>query len=170
MHAPTSVRPAAGVAAVEPWLDEHLPDYAVITHDPAFAARDEARFAHLPAEQMAKTVVVHDRARLVAAVLPASDRLDLGKVRRLLGAGRAARLATEDEIAEAFPAFEVGAVPPVAAFNLVLLDQRLLTYTSILFAGGDHRHAVVVDPEDLVHATGARVVDLRGDRWTRPCG
>jgi Ala-tRNA(Pro) deacylase len=164
MPTPTSHRPAAGVAAVEPWLDEHLPEYAVIAHDPAFAASDEARFAHHPAEQMAKTVVVHDRARLVAAVLPASDRLDLGKVRRLLGGGRAVRLATEDEIADAFPAFEVGAVPPVAGFNLVLLDQRLLTYTTILFGGGDHRHAVAVDPEDLVRAIRARVVDLRGDR------
>jgi prolyl-tRNA editing enzyme YbaK/EbsC (Cys-tRNA(Pro) deacylase) len=165
MYAPPSPRPPVGVAAVEPWLDEHLPDYAVITHDPSFAARDEARFAHHPAEQMAKTVVVHDRARLVAAVLPASDRLDLGKVRRLLGAGRAARLATEGEIGDAFPAFEVGAVPPVAGFNLVLLDQRLLTYTRILIPGGDHRHAVAVDPEELVRSTRARVVDLRaGDR------
>ena len=39
------------------------------------------------------------------------------------------------------------------------------TYTRILIPGGDHRHAVMIDPEELVRSTRARVVDLRaGDR------
>jgi prolyl-tRNA editing enzyme YbaK/EbsC (Cys-tRNA(Pro) deacylase) len=48
----------------------------------------------------------------VIAAGSASARLDLRKVRELLGATRNLRLATEDEIARDFPTLEVGAVPP----------------------------------------------------------
>ena len=44
------------------------------------------------------------------AVIPASQRLDLHKVRELLGASGALQLATEAQMAEDFPTLEVGAV------------------------------------------------------------
>jgi Ala-tRNA(Pro) deacylase len=162
MEASMSVPAAShGVAAVLSWTDEHLPGATVIDHEPTFAARDEARVSAMPAELTAKTLVVRDGERMVAAVIPASDRLDIHKLRALLGDGRGIRLATEAEIAAAFPQFEVGAVPPIGEFDATLIDQRLLTYNRVLIAAGDHRHGMLVDIGDLVRVTGARVEDLR---------
>jgi hypothetical protein len=39
------------------------------------------------------------------------------KVRELVGSGKRTRLATEAELAGAYPMFEFGAVPPVRGFD-----------------------------------------------------
>jgi len=86
--------------------------YEFVAHESAMSAAAEARVAHLPTDQVAKTVLLHDGSVYVIAAGSASARLDLRKVRELLGATRNLRLATEDEIARDFPTLEVGAVPP----------------------------------------------------------
>ena len=50
--------------------------------------------------------------RAPGAVLPASERIDLRKVRELLEGGKSIHLASEDELARDYPDFELGAVPP----------------------------------------------------------
>jgi hypothetical protein len=72
------------------------------------------------------------------------------------------RLATEEEMRKAFPFFEVGALPPVGPMLPLpeVLDVRLLYRDSVLCAGGDHRHAVRLDPRDLVRIAEPRVGDL----------
>ena len=76
------------------------------------SAAAEARVAHVPPDQVAKTVVLYDGSVYVIAAIPASERLDLHKLRELLGARPQLRLANEDEIARDFTSLEVGAVPP----------------------------------------------------------
>jgi prolyl-tRNA editing enzyme YbaK/EbsC (Cys-tRNA(Pro) deacylase) len=46
------------------------------------------------------------------AAISAADRLDLHKLRELLGTSRSLRLASEAEIARDFPSLQVGAIPP----------------------------------------------------------
>ena len=62
----------------------------------------------------------------VRAVLPASNRLDLGKLREILGT-KDVELATEAVLAGAYPEFELGAVPPLTGGDgdRVLVDRRL---------------------------------------------
>jgi len=52
---------------------------------------------------VAKTVVLHDRGVYLLGVIPASERLDLHKVRELLGASNSLQLASEVQMAEDFP-------------------------------------------------------------------
>jgi Ala-tRNA(Pro) deacylase len=94
-------------------------------------------------------------------VVPASERLDMHKVKDALGS-RGLRLVTEQELAESFEGFEVGAVPPFGSMfhALELVDERLLEQDRILCSGGDHEHAILVDPRDVVQAGQARVVDI----------
>jgi Cys-tRNA(Pro)/Cys-tRNA(Cys) deacylase len=93
----------------------------------------------------------------VIAAIPASQRLDLHRLRELLGATRQLRLASEDEIARDFPTLEVGAVPPVGPMvpAAEVIDSALLEQPRILCPAGDHRHSVLVDPRDVVRITGA---------------
>jgi Ala-tRNA(Pro) deacylase len=129
------------------------------------SAAGEARVTEHVPDQVAKTVVLHDGSAYVIAVIPASDRLDLHKLRELLGATRQLRLASEDEIARDFPSLEVGAVPPFGPMvpAAEVIDRALLEQQRILCPAGDHRHSVLIDPRDVVRISAATPADICQD-------
>ncbi len=155
--------PAGGVEAVARYLDEQGVRYEVVEHRTTYTAEAEARAAGVPTEDVAKTVVLRDGDAYRLAVIPASGRLDLDKARQLFGAGDSLRLATEQEMAADFAGFEVGALPPIGPMLPApeVLDRALLEHERILFTAGDHRHGVLIDPNDLVEVTQAKVRDVR---------
>jgi Ala-tRNA(Pro) deacylase len=151
-----------GVAAVARFLDEAGVEHEVLAHDPTFSAEEEAQATGEEPRHTAKTLLLHDHAGWRLAVLPANHRLDLDKARRLLGGSRHLRLATEEEMAQGFPAFDVGTLPPVGP-QLPLpeaVDVRLLYRDHVVFPAGDHRHGVRLDPRDLIRLAEPRVGDL----------
>src|SRR4051794_36098792 len=101
------------VAIVVRYLEEAGVEHEGLEHEPTFSTLEEAEAVGADARHTAKTLALHDHGGWRLAVLPASHRLDLERARRLLGATRHLRLASEEEMAEAFPAFDVGALPPV---------------------------------------------------------
>jgi Ala-tRNA(Pro) deacylase len=139
--------------------------YELIEHEPVTSAAAEARVAGRAAEEVAKTVVLHDGSACVIAVIPASRRLDLHKLRELLGATRQLRLASEEEIERDFPALEVGAVPPFGPMipAAEVIDRDLTGWELILCPAGDHRHSVLVSPREIVRLTGATTADISED-------
>jgi Ala-tRNA(Pro) deacylase len=149
-----------GVGFVTGFLEESGIAHEVMEHAPTYTAADEAAAIDADERYTAKTLVLHDRGGWRVAVLPANQRLDLDKARRLLGGTSHLRLATEDEMQEAFPAFEAGAMPPVGAQLPEVVDVRLLYRDQVVCAGGDHRHAIRIDPRDLVKLAEPRVGDI----------
>jgi Ala-tRNA(Pro) deacylase len=153
------------VKAIVEFLDGLGIAYELVKHEPVMSATAGARVANLPPEQVAKTVVLHDGSVYVIAAIPASERLDLQKLRELLGATRQLRLATEAEIACDFPTLEVGAVPPFGPMvpAAEVIDSALVHQGRILCPAGDYRHSVLVDPRDVVRVTAARTADICED-------
>ena len=149
-----------GIEVVTRLLDQAGVVHQVVPHVPTFRARDEAAAGRADAHYTAKTLVLHDRDGWRVAVLPSNHRLDLDKARRLLGGTSHLRLATEEEMEDAFPQFEAGAMPPVGAQLPEVVDVRLLYRQAILCAGGDHRHAIRLDPRDLLTLAEPRVGDI----------
>jgi Ala-tRNA(Pro) deacylase len=148
-----------GSDAVVHFLERKHAAYELIEHEDTFAAIDEARAAGSPLGRMAKTVLLHDHGGFRAAIIPASERLDLHKARELFGASGHLRLANEDEIEQEFPAFDVGALPPFSALlgTPEILDISLLDYHHVLCSGGDHRHTLKIAPREIErcsHAAG----------------
>jgi Ala-tRNA(Pro) deacylase len=154
----------AGHTAVTEFLQREGVRYEVVEHERTQTAAAEARAAGMPPSDVAKTVVLRDEEGVRLAVVPSSERLDMHKVKLALGSKRL-RLVTEQEMAEEFDEFEVGAVPPFGPMfqALELVDQRLLGHDRILCCGGDHEHGVLVDPNDVVQAGRARVADICED-------
>lgn len=150
------------VEAVSGFLDGVGVAYELVAHGRAMSAAAEARIAHLPPDQVAKTIVLHDGSVYVIAAIPAAARLDLGKLRDLLGATRHLRLASEEEIASDFPMLEVGAVPPFGPMvpAAEVIDSALMAYERVLCPAGDHHHSVLLDPRDIVRITGAQTADI----------
>jgi Ala-tRNA(Pro) deacylase len=165
---PVRIAPMAstsGLEAVTGYLDERGVDYEVVEHETTYTAAEEARAAGVPPDHAAKTIALRDDQQQRLAVTPASERLDLGKVRELLGAGPSLRLATEEEIERDFPAFELGALPPLGSMLPApeVIDRRLLDHDRILCHGGDQRHGVLLDPQDLVEIVQPQVADICED-------
>ena len=157
--------PAAGRARLKAYPRDHGVSFDVVEHARSESAVAEARAAHLPSEQTAKTVVLHARGGYRFAVIRASDRLDLHKAAAALGVGRhELRFASEADMAADFPAYEVGAIPPIGPDTPAeLVDVGLLDYGRVLCPAGDHEHSLLVDPADIVRVTGAGTVGLRQD-------
>jgi prolyl-tRNA editing enzyme YbaK/EbsC (Cys-tRNA(Pro) deacylase) len=61
--------------------------------------------------------------------------------------------------------FEVGALPPLGPLLPApeIVDRRLLEHEQILFSGGDHRHGVLIDPNDLVEVVQPTIADVCAD-------
>ncbi len=144
------------------YLDENGVEYEVVEHPERFTAASEARASGVSPENAVKDVVLKSGGTYIVAVIPASERLDLQKVRVLLKTDERPSLASETEIAARFPEYEVGALPPFAPIHQLpeIVDRRLLDHSRVLCSGGDHRHSLRVDPSDIVRLGDATVADL----------
>jgi Ala-tRNA(Pro) deacylase len=141
-------------------LEERGVAYELLTHPAVDTALAEARVLHVPPEEVAKTVVLSGPEGYFRAVLPASERLDLRKVRDALGGEAKVRLATEDELRRDYAEFELGAVPPFAGRRdeAVLLDARLRDHESLVVEAGTGEASVRLRTAELIRLLGAPVV------------
>jgi Ala-tRNA(Pro) deacylase len=151
-----------GIDAVMAFLEAEGVRHEVLEHRPTFSAAAGARAAGSEPQEAAKTLALHDHGGYRMAVIPASHRLDLHRTRELLGATRHLRLATEEELERDFPMFDVGAMPPLGPMMPMpeVIDVHLLYHERIVCAGGDHRHALRLDPRDLLRVCEPRVASL----------
>lgn len=142
-------------------LEEASIAYQLIDHARTTTAAAEARVLGVSPHEVAKTVVLATPDGFVRAVLPASSRLDFGKVREILGT-KHVELATEAVLAGAYPEFELGAVPPLTSGDgdRVLVDRRLCENEWVVLEAGTHEQSLRLRTSDLLELTDARLVDL----------
>lgn len=131
---------------VKEFLDSAGIDYEVLPHPYSSTTKAAAREGHVPAEQLAKSVILEDGDGFLMAVIPGSYQIQLGALSKQLR--RKVGLASEGETAEIFRDCELGAIPPVGeAYGMqVAVDDTLAKYPDIYFEAGDHT--------DLVHIHG----------------
>jgi Ala-tRNA(Pro) deacylase len=147
-------------------LDDAGVSYELLEHAHTESALAEAEALGISPDDVAKTLVVKTGDGYVRAVLPASARLDLAKLRSLQGGGRhSVHLATEDDLRRDYPEFALGAVPPVggARRDPVLVDPKLTERESIVIEAGTHEQSLRLAPNDLVQAAGATITDICED-------
>jgi prolyl-tRNA editing enzyme YbaK/EbsC (Cys-tRNA(Pro) deacylase) len=140
--------------------------YELIRHERTQRAVDEAAAVGVAPAEVAKTVVLATGGGYVRAVVSASDRLDLHKTRALIeGAKKTCRLATEAELAGAYPTFELGAVPPFGgpAGDRVIVDTRVAKSESVVLEAGSHDQSVKMKTQDLLNLTKAEIADIHAD-------
>ncbi|MFQ5984758.1 MAG: aminoacyl-tRNA deacylase [Alphaproteobacteria bacterium] len=136
-------------ATLKQYLKDQGVEYDVQTHLRTPSSSRSAQAAHVSGERVAKAVVLHDAKGYVLAVIPATHRLELDTVQRLLD--RRLNLASEGEIGELFKDCDLGAVPAVgAAYGLdVILDEILVGQPDVFFEGGDHSSLVHVGGQEF---------------------
>jgi Ala-tRNA(Pro) deacylase len=143
-------------------LDEAGIEYELLSHEHTERAADEAEALGLPPMAVAKTLVLAAPEGHVRVVLPASERIDLRKVREVVEGGKSIHLAAEDELARDYPEFELGAVPPFGggAGDRVLVDARVTQQHSVVLEAGSHERSVRLETADLLELTRGEIVDI----------
>src|SRR5215212_2436696 len=120
-------------------LDEAGVRYELFSHAHTESAVAEAEALGLVPTDVAKTLVVTTREGYVRAVLPASERIDLHKLREITGGGKKdVHLTSEDNLARDYPEFDLGAVPPIGGGRRdpVVVDRRLAERDSFVLEAG----------------------------------
>ena len=147
------------VAKLKEFLKDNKVKYVTISHSPAFTAQEIAAAAHVPGQELAKTVVVKLDGRMAMAVLPASRMVDFDRLKQAAGAKKAA-LASEDEFRDTFPGCELGAMPPFG--NLyemdVFVSRSLAEDQEIAFNAGSHTELLKLSYQDFERLVKPKVV------------
>jgi len=115
-------------------------------HREVFTSQEVAQGEHISGHRLAKVVAVVADGRMIELVLPASRRVVLEKVRRMLGADQL-RLASEPEMDRVFRDVDTGAIPALRHWNdvEVVMDESLRTEGRIVLQGGTHEDSISLD-------------------------
>jgi Ala-tRNA(Pro) deacylase len=141
-------------ATQQRYLVQRNAAYDLLLHPHTGSSHETADAAHIPADHIAKAVVVKDATGYAIVVIPASNLLRLKHLRHELG--RDLQLVTEQELTALFKDCEPGAVPPLGpAYGIeTLLDESLTSLADVYFEAGDHEQLVHLGGEDFLTLLG----------------
>jgi len=151
--------------SVSPRLEEYLhttgAHFEHHVHPTAFTARQTADLMHVPSSEMAKCVVVKADGRLILAVVPSDQKVDVPHLQFVTRAANIG-LATESEFAEAFPTCELGAMPPFGnIFGIATYcDTSLQNHDSIEFNAGTHQDSIRMAFDEFKRFGRPTMIDL----------
>ena len=139
-----------GIAlTLQEYLDDSHIAYEVTSHKKTDCSAETAEVSQVPADQLAKGVIVKSDDVYVLAVLPASRRLDMNRLQKVMG--EPVSLASEQEVSMLFPDCKTGAVPVIGSPYKIasIVDRRLDDQDDVYFEGGDHRCLVHVNGDQF---------------------
>ena len=135
-------------------------------HEHVHTSEEAARVRRTNIEEAAKALIFETGSgKLVLCIAPGHRRVDLKKLRNILGEGKITLAAPERVLQVAGCA--VGCVPPFG--NLfspplpVYVDEEVLSRERIVFSAGSHYHSIRMRPEDWLKLVQPVVGDLRRD-------
>jgi Ala-tRNA(Pro) deacylase len=154
--------------SIEQYLKERRLPFEPHVHRRAVAAQRLAAAEHVAGTRVAKVVVVRADQSLALAVIAATQRLDLERMRRALGA-RTVSLPPEKTFADRFRPCEAGAEPPLGVFGLpIFVDAALAREPRILMRAGTHEDAIELATDDWLLAERVRIVEGLGSAAATP--
>lgn len=148
------------VPMVKEYLDRKGVSYEEVSHPQVFSSIEEANTLGINADEIAKNLIIKIKEKHAFVVLPGGHKVDMKKVRGILG--KHARLEMEEEMEKDFPGYELGAVPPlgeVFGFS-VYVDRRLLDHETIIFVGGTHTDSIKMKTPDFINMLNPEIVDV----------
>lgn len=148
---------------LERLLEESGALFEVIDHPLAFTAQEEAAASHVSGRHWAKTIAVLINGEPAIAVVPATRRLELDKLRRVAGT-KSVTIAREAEFQDLYPDCDLGAMPPFGELygQQTFIDETLRQEERIAFHAGDHRTAIEMAYSDFERLCDPVPADLSG--------
>jgi Ala-tRNA(Pro) deacylase len=146
---------------VEEYMRERGVPFEAIPHEEAYTSIDEARALGISADEVLKCILVKAASGYAVAVVPGGRRLDMRRVRHAVGDPHA-QLATEEEMAQHFPDFELGALPPLGGLLgvPVYVDPEVTEHETVVFAAGSQTESVKVPTAEFFQRESVSVTSL----------
>jgi len=143
------------------FLEENSIDYELLEHPAAYTAQEIAGKQHIPGRLVIKSVIAKLDGKLIMCVLPAIHLVDFDTLKNITGA-LDVRLATEEEISETFPDYEVGAEPPFGhLYDLdVFVDKFLEQENEVVFNAGTHTDMIKIKRADFMQLAKPTIADF----------
>jgi Cys-tRNA(Pro) deacylase len=143
-------------AARDAGLELHIERFP----DGTRTAADAARAVGCEVGQIVKSLVFVADGSAVVTLVSGANRVDLAGLARVLGASQARR-ADGDEVRSA-TGYAIGGVPPFGHARPlpVLVDRALVGHDRVWAAAGLPDAVFAITPDELVRASGGRIVDL----------
>lgn len=143
------------------FLDESGVKYEVTEHKPAFTAQRMAAAEHEPGKYVAKPVIVRADDKYVMCVLAACYKIDLGALKKQLGAKKV-ELAEEKDMGKIFGDCELGAEPPFGnLYDLTtIMDKALEADDHITFQAGAHDKAIRMSMADYLKLVSPKMLEF----------
>jgi Ala-tRNA(Pro) deacylase len=144
------------------FLDQQNVKFVTVTHSPAFTALEIAAAAHVPGKEMAKVVMVKIDGELAMVVLPASMKVDFGRLLDATGA-QEVELAHERDFKDLFPDCALGTMPPFGnLFGLhTFVAEELTEDEQIAFNAGSTTEVIKLAYRDYARLVQPRVLPFR---------
>lgn len=145
-------------ATLEAFLRGAHVKYTIAKHPVVYTAQEIAAAQHVPGRQLAKSVLVKTARGPVLAVLCATHRIDLKKLKTALNAGTLS-IAGESDIKRHFPDVEVGAMSPFGQLYQVpvVVDRLLGASDQIVFNAGSHTETITLRYQDFAQLAKPKV-------------
>jgi len=150
------------VEKVRRFLEDAGHEGEIIFSDETIRTVDDAsRTVGAPPEEILKTLVLLADEEPVIALMSGPNRIDLKKVKTLLGAKRVS-MAKPEWVFD-YSGFKVGGVPPVGfpGKPRAILDQDLFGYPTVWAAAGTEHSFFPVSPGTLQAYTSGRKCDIK---------
>lgn len=148
-------------AEVRRYLDARGLKWEALAHGEAESAAEEAAAVGTDPDHVAKTLLLHLSRGYAVAVISGGRRADKRKLHAATG-DKHARLATEAEMAEAFPEYPLGTLPPLPRLLGIpaYLDPLVAGRGTIVFPAGSHTESARMAVADLLAAESFIRADL----------
>lgn len=137
-------------AKVVAYLKKAKVSHDVVPHKTVFTAYDLGQTLKTKLEEIAKTLLVKADQTYHLVVLRAADRLDLKKLKTVLGAKKVT-IAREQDMARAMKV-KPGALTPFAGLHKlgVVVDRGLIKAKAALFGSGSFEHSIRMKVKDYL--------------------
>ncbi|MGV8172288.1 MAG: aminoacyl-tRNA deacylase [Candidatus Woesearchaeota archaeon] len=140
--------------------------YTHLTHDYVRTSEDAAKIRGTNIGDAAKAIILKVQSKagnydFIQAIIPANQRIDLKKLKRILDSKNVA-LASPDEVLER-TGCTVGSVPPFGIlFNIPMyMDESILRKDFIVFSAGTHNDSIQMNAQDYNNILTPNIVEIR---------
>ena len=135
-------------------LDKAKIKYKIVRHKTVYTAYDAAQTLGAKLGEIAKTLVIKADKIYLLAVLPASHKLDLGKLKKIIKAKKIE--ITKEGVMKKIFKIKPGAITPFGQIYKVpvYIDKGMLRAKQIIAGAGTFEESVVMTAKNFLKATG----------------
>ncbi len=147
-------------AKVKSYLDKSGIDYEEIAHKTVFTAYDAAQTLKKKLNEVAKNLLIEADKIHVLVILPADKKVDLGKLKKALGAKKVS--IPKEQVMVKVLKIKPGSLSSFGKLHKleVLVDKAMLGTKKVLFSTGSFTDSVLMKVKDFIKMEEAKLANV----------